>query len=254
MGSSPFAFLFPHVPLVPDVPLDALDARRSIAHDAELFPSDEQLNQRTLWTMLLVVFGWSILGLASALPLYLVSMPCVAQTGPQATFNGVYSTLQDLSLMRLLLLFDEEGIPTTNLLQYPHNARARVIALTVLALVFGLLPASWKVLREFNTMVAYRKSFINMRCEGQELGWLTASRAPGFVGWGERRMKDFLLRTGLSYSMEARDSRDDSQTRSDRRRARRSEEQHLNHQEEANLEVDIQSLFSIGSVLSFVRH
>jgi hypothetical protein len=205
--------------------------------------------------MLFVVLGWSILGLASALPIYLVSTPCVAQTGPQATFGGVYSTLQDLSLMRLLLLFDEGGIPTTNLdEQDPYNARARVIVLTALTIVFGLLPASWRVLREFNTMVMYRESFVNIRCEGQELGWLTASQAPGFVGWGERRMKDFLLKTGLSYSMDVRGGRNDPQTRSDRRRAGRSEEQPLNYEEEANLEIDVRSLFSIGSVRIVVRH
>ena len=49
LGSSWFAFLFPHVPLVPSLPSDVSDAGRSPEIDSELFPSDEQLNQRALW-------------------------------------------------------------------------------------------------------------------------------------------------------------------------------------------------------------
>lgn len=198
------------------------------------------------------MLGWSILGLASALPLYLVSTPCIAQTGSPSIFGGVYSTLHDLSLLRLLRLFDEGGLSTSNLIhiratgidQDPHHARVRVIVLTVLTLVLGLFPALWKILREFNTMVAYRKSFVDVRCAGQELGWLSASQAPGFMGWGERRMKDFILKIGLGYSMEVRDG-NDSRARNDYGRPRRSEEQPLNYQEEANLGVNVQSLFSI---------
>ena len=253
MGSSPFAFLFPRVPLVPDIPSDAQNAGRSAADDAGLFPSDEQLNQRTLWVSFLVVLVWSIVGIAGALPLYLISTPCIAQTGPLATFGGVYSTLHDLSLLRLLRLFNDGGVSTSNSIhtraliieQDPHHARVRVIVLTALTLVLGLFPALWMILREFNTMVAYQRLFVNVRCVGQELGWLSANRAPGFVGWGERRMKDFILKIGLSYSMEAMDGRNDSRARNGSGRPRRSEEQPLNYQEEANLGVNIQSLFSI---------
>jgi calcium permeable stress-gated cation channel len=254
LSSSPFAFLFPHVPLVPHVPSDAPNAGRSAADDAKLFPSDEQLTQRTLWISFLVVLGWSIIGIGGALPLYLVSIPCIAQTGSQGTFGGVYSTLHDLSLLRLLPLFDDGGVSTVNLIhiramgigQDPQHARARVVVLTALTLVLGLFPALWKILGEFNTMVAYRKSFVDVRCVGQELGWLSASRAPGFVGWGEGKMKDFVLKIGLGYSMEVPDRRNDSQTRNGHGRPRRSEEQPLNYLEEANLGVNIQSLFSIG--------
>lgn len=200
------------------------------------------------------MLGWSILGLASALPLYLVSIPCIAQIGSLPTFGGVHSTLEDLSLMRLLRLFDERAISPGNLIQVraigigqdPYHVRVRIIVLTVISLVLGLLPALWKILREFNTMVAYRKSFVEVRCEGQELGWLSASRAPGFVGWGERRMKDFILRIGLGYSMDAQDGRNDSRSRNGYARSRRSEEQPLNYSEEVSLGVNIQSLFSIG--------
>jgi calcium permeable stress-gated cation channel len=254
LDSSPFAFLFPHVPLVPHVSSDTPNAGRSVAEDAELFPSDEQLNQRILWTGFIVVLGWSIMGLAGALPLYLVLTPCIAQTGSPATFGGIYSTLHDLSLLRLLRLFDEGYVSTADLIharpigteQDPHHARARIIVLTALTLVLGLLPALWKILREFNTMVGYRKSFVDVRCGGQELGWLSASRAPGFVGWGERRIKDFILKIGLGYSMEVRGGRNHSRAVNGHGRARRSEEQPLNYQEEANLGVNIQSLFSIG--------
>ena len=229
------------------------NAGRSAADDAELFPSDEQLNQRTLWVSFLVVLAWSILGLAGALPLYLISTPCIAQTGPLATFGGAYSTLHDLSLLRLLRLFNDSDVSTSNLIhtravsieQDPYHARVRVIVLTAITLALWLFPALWKILREFNSMVAYRKLFVEVRCAGQELGWLSASQAPGFVGWGERRMKNFILKIGLGYSMEVRE-RNDSPARNGYGRPRRSEEQTLNYQEEANLGVNIQSLFSIA--------
>lgn len=251
LSSSPFAFLFPQVPLVPSVPHDVPITGPLAVDGAKLFPSDEQLNQRTLWIAYTVVLGWSILGIASALPLYLVSLPCIAQTGSQATFGGVYSTLQDLSLIRLLRTFDQAGVSTSNLnhiraISDPHHARVRVIVLTVLTLMLGLLPALWKILRELNNMVAYRRSFVDVRCVGQELGWLSANRAPGFVGWGEKQMKDYILKIGLGYSMEVRDRRNNTQTRNGRVQNRKSEEQPLNYQEEASLSVNIQSLFSIG--------
>ena len=254
ISSSLFAFLLPHVPLVPYVPSDPPNAGRSAAEDANLFPSDEQLSQRTLWLSFFVVLGWSIIGLASALPLYLVSIPCIAQIASPTTFGGVHSTLEDLSLMRLLRLFDEGVVPPANLTQVraiaieqdPYHVRVRIIVLMAISLVFGLLPALWKILREFNTMVAYRQSFVEVRCEGQELGWLSARRAPGFVGWGEKQMKDFILRIGLGYSIDASDGRNDFRSRNGRARSRRSEEQPLNCQEEVSLGVDIQSLFTIG--------
>jgi hypothetical protein len=262
LGSSFFAFLFPHVPLVPPVPSDVSNAGRSTAEDAKLFPSDEQLNQRALWISFLIVLGWSVLGLVGALPLYLVTTPCIAETGPPAIYGGVYSTLQDLSLMRLLRLFEDGTIPASNLIKIqaradpvnsgdPQHARIRVIILTALTLVLGVFPALWKIVKEFNRLVNYRNAFVNVRCEGKELGWLSARKAPGFVGWGEKRLKDYILKLGLSLSMEAREGRNGNgaRPRNGERRTRRPEErQPLNHNEEANLEIDIQSLFSIGYV------
>lgn len=250
LGSSFWAFLFPHVPLVPSVPSDVSDAGRSRAEDAELFPSDEQLNQRALWVSFLIVLGWTFLGLAGALPLYLVSTPCLAKLPDPAVHGGVYSTLQDLSVLRLLRLLDSGNVTTTSLSSVHSrafvngkdaspNVRIRLIILTVLVLVLALLPALWKIIREFNGLVAYRKRWVEVRCEGKELGWLSARDAPGFVGWGEKRLKDFVLKSGLSSSLESgTDGRNGSR--------RRAEDRPLSHAEEENLEVDIRSLFSIA--------
>lgn len=246
LRSTIWAFLFPPVPLVPSVPSDVSDAGRSLAQDATLFPSDEQLSQRTLWISFLIALGWTILGLGGALPLYLVSTPCLADLGPQSSFGGVYSTLQDLSLLRLLRLLDNGSATNkTNAFRSraivngkdaAPEARRRLIILTVLVLVVGLLPALWKILKEFNGMVAYRKRWIEVRCQGKDMGWLSARKAPGFVGWGEKKLKDFILKTGLSSSLERN---------GDKSRRRQPDDAQLSHGEEANLEVDIQSLFSI---------
>lgn len=254
LGSGLFAFLFPHIPLVPEIPSDISNMGRSPAEDAELFPSDEQLTQRVLWISLHIVLGWTVLGLAGALPLYLVSTPCLADDGPVATFGGTYSTLQDLSLLRLLRFFDIGKVSSSNLVEIqarsitdPQNARARIIVLTVLSVALGLLLPLWKIILEFNKFVAYRRAFVEIKCAGRELGWLSARRAPGFVGWGEKRLKDFVLKMGLSYSMDSRDRQPGTRPRNHSRRNHRQEEsQPLNASEEANLEVDIQSLFSIG--------
>ena len=140
LNDSFWAFLFPHVPLVPSVP----DESELSNAEAEDIPSDSQLSQRVLWIALMIVLGWSVLGLAGALPLYLVNIPCIANTTPQASFGGLYSTLQDLSLLRLLQFIqndngssgnksllkrveDGEGIST--------NIRIRLVILTVFVIV-----------------------------------------------------------------------------------------------------------------------
>ncbi|EEB95408.1 hypothetical protein MPER_05627, partial [Moniliophthora perniciosa FA553] len=95
-------------PLVPSLPDDddATKYGRSAHDDAKNFPSDEQLSQRILWIAFLIVLGWTILGLAGALPLYLINTPCLAKQPTTSEFGGSYSVLQDLSLMRLLELLD----------------------------------------------------------------------------------------------------------------------------------------------------
>lgn len=248
LGSSLWAFLFPHVPFVPSIPKDVSDTGRSPAGDAHLFPSDEQLSQRTLWICFLIVLGWTFLGLGGALPLYLVSTPCLAQSASPGNFSGVYSTLQDLSLLRLLQLYDNSNVTTTNIKglhtraivndDLAHNTYIRLIVLTVLVLGLALFPALWKILHEFNKMVAYRRRWITVKCEGKEMAWLSARDAPGFVGWGEKRLKTFILKSGLSNTFDGRNGA--------RRGQQEDAERPLTREEEANLEVDVQSLFSIG--------
>jgi hypothetical protein len=144
-----------------------------------------------LWIAFLIALGWTILALLGALPLYLVSAPCLAHSLPRASFNGTYSTLQDLSILRLLQLLDIGHVNVTGLERRAFvdgkdaapNARIRIIILTALAIVLGTLPALYKILKEFNRVVAYRRRWIDVRCEGQELAWLSARQAPGFVGW-----------------------------------------------------------------------
>lgn len=228
------------------------DAGRSPAKDALLFPSDEQLSQRILWICTLIAAGWTVLALAGFLPLYMVNTPCLAHSIPQPRFTGVYSVLQDLSLLRLLHLLDAGQVTTTTLsvALFPREivdgtdeapkARLRIIIATVLAIVLGLLPVLWKVLKEFNRTVAYRERWMEVRCQGFEMGWLSARRAPGFVGWGEKRLKDHLVKMGLSSCLDAADRNARS------RRRRRAQE--LNNEEQSNFEIDVQSLFSIGCV------
>ncbi|KAJ7141880.1 hypothetical protein C8R43DRAFT_892427 [Mycena crocata] len=246
LSSSLFAFLHPPVPLVPPVPSDVSDMGQTPAGDAELFPADEQLSQRAIWIALLIALGWAFLGLAGALPLYMVSLPCIADLPSSATFSGAYSTLEDLSLMRLLRAFDsaDPALSTSNLLQNratvsgagdPQHLRIRIIILTVLVFL-TVLPALWKILKELNRLIAYRKRWVELRCEGKQMGWLSAQRAPGFAGWGEQRFKDFVIKSGLSSGME---------NSSDPSRARRSPTRNEDEVEKEGLQIDITSIYSI---------
>lgn len=250
LGSSLWAFLFPHVPLVPSVPEDVSDAGSSAAADAELFPSDEQLGQRTLWVCFLVVLGWSVLALAGLLPLYMVETPCLADSAGQTRFTGAYSVLQDMSLLRLIRLLDDTSVNSSananfvirevvNGKDYASNARTRIIILTALAIVLGVLPVFWKIIREFDRLVAYRKRFMEVKCQGLEMAWLSARYTPGFVGWGEKRLKDFIVKSGLSSNL-------DNESRNSNGRSRRRRRTEWSNEEKADLEVDVQSLFSIG--------
>ncbi|KIM47616.1 hypothetical protein M413DRAFT_439287 [Hebeloma cylindrosporum] len=262
LGSSFFAFLFPKVPLVPPVPSDVSDAGRSIAQDSKLFPSDEELSQRALWIALTMALGWSFLALAGALPLYLINTPCNASYPPSSTYSGGYSTLTDLSLLRLLRLIQSGNINSSNISTNerraiisdsdPYHSRIRVIVLTILVVLLGVLPALIKILREFNRVVAYRRRWLEVKCEGKDLGWLSARKAPGFATWGEKQFKDYLVKIGLSSSLGDAAKRNGNgggaRPRNGERRIRRREEeqQPLNRPEETNTaEVDVQSLFSI---------
>ncbi|KZT30913.1 hypothetical protein NEOLEDRAFT_1053480 [Neolentinus lepideus HHB14362 ss-1] len=245
-----WAFLFPPVPLVPSVPTDVSDAGRSPVRDAELFPSDEQLSQRTLWMTFVIVLGWSIIGLAGALPLYLVSTSCLADSAPHATYMGVYSVLQDLSLLRLLRYYDNQSTSSTTTSFAKRatdgtrltNARVRIIILTILLIVLAVIPGVWKILKEFNRAVAYRERWLKVRCGDMDMAWISARKAPGFRGWGERRLKEFIVKSGLGSTLDTEDT-----TNGRRRRRQDTSEVPLTRvEEEKNLEVDIQGLFSIG--------
>jgi len=251
LGAGFFAFLFPPVPLVPDMPEDVSSAGRSDRSNMDLFPSDEQLSQRAMWVAFLIVLGWTILGLAGALPLYLVTLPCVAEQQSTSTWGGGYSILQEMGLTRLLKLIDSGNISTQNLLSKradgdAQNVRERIIVLTILALVLGLLPALIKILREFNKLVAYRKRWLEVMCDNKDLGWLSVTDAPGLIGWGEGRLKEYIERVGLARSLSTPNSRDESGTHrhGSSSRRRRSEDQPLNESGEM-FEVDVQAVFSI---------
>lgn len=254
LGRSFFAFLFPHVPLVPSIPSDVSESGQDPVQDAEMFPSDEALSQRLLWVCLLMLLGWSVLGLAAFLPLYMVNTPCLAHSIPPPRFSGAYSLLQDLSLLRLLRLLDNESITTTSAFILPFSAReivdggdkapearTRLIIATVLAIVLGVLPILWKILHEFNKLVAYRRIWTEVHCQGLELGWLSTRAAPGFLGWGEKRIKEFIVKAGLSSTLEPTENGNGNGRSRRRRRA-----QEWNSEERAHLEVDVRNLFSVG--------
>ena len=266
LGRSFWAFLFPNVPLVPPVPSDVSDAGKSVAQDAELFPSDELLSQRSLWLCLRMTLAWSLLSLAGLLPLYMVNMPCLARSSPPATFTGAYSVLQDMSLLRLLRLLDGGSVMTQTDLSAPHrreiangsgttsNTRTRIIILTVFAIVLGVLPALHSILREFHRLAAYRSRWLDVRCQGFEMGWLSARRAPGFVGWGEKRLKDFIMKSGLSSSLDSNEMNGNGDGNGSSRTRRRRRTQDWTSEEKALLEIDVQSLFSIGYAYRFPPH
>lgn len=195
------------------MPADVSDLGDSPAGDARLFPSDDELIQRTIWLAFILVLGFTAIALVVALPLYMVSTPCTGDTGPYSTYGGQWSALQDLSLLRLLQLLKQGNInthspvsPLHNALQrrltvdgkdYAHTARIRLIVLTVLLLVVAVFPALIKILREFNKLLAYHRRWAAIRCDGLEMGWLSVSRAPGLKRMGEAQVKALFQRTGM---------------------------------------------------------
>ena len=250
-----WAFLNPPVPLVPSISGVPSDPSEPAAADARKFPSDEELSQRTLWFCFVIVLGWSILGLAGALPLYTISMPCIADTAPAPRFLGGYSTLLDLSLMRVLQLFDDREVSTSinaavlevvNGQDLKWRARLRVIILTALLIVIGVIPALVKILHEYGKLLAFRRKWTDVHLQGKEMGWISAREAPGFVGWGEKRLKDFILRTGLSSSLDFSAEPASSGTG---RRGRSGRPWHstpyMYSEEDVGLQVDVLSLFTI---------
>lgn len=264
LSDSLWSFLFPPVPLVPSLPTNDDDTEKTQT-DPRTIPSDAELGQRVLWICLLIAAVWAFVGLAGALPLYLVDTPCLANSLPGGSFSGIYSTLQDLSVLRLLRLLDDGDFSSQRaqvLLSraieggdIPTNLRVRFIVLTVLVIVLAMLPALYKILKEFGKLVAYRNWWLGVHCDGLEMGWLSAQRAPGFVGWGEQKLKTFLLNNRLSSTLETTGGRIRSGNNagigagySSNRRAQAFGDDvryPMNLEEKMSLEIDIHSLFSI---------
>jgi hypothetical protein len=238
-------------PSISNVPSDPRDPA---AEDPRKFPSDEELSQRTLWVCFVVVLGWSVLGLVGALPLYLISLPCLAETAPPPHYLGGYSTLQDLSILRVLQLFDNRDISTrsnasvleiVNGKDLKSRARVRIIVLTVLLIAVGLIPALVKILREYGTLISFRRKWTDVHLQGKEMGWISARDAPGFTGWGETRLKDFILKTGLSSSLDFSAEPASSGVGRRGRSARNGRGPYMSYEEDVGSEVDISSLFTI---------
>ena len=211
-----------------------------------------------LFLALKVTLGWSIVALGGVIPLYLINTPCNADFPSPAVFGqGGYSTLSDISLIRSLRLFDVGNATSQNLfsraslLDDPFHARIRVIVLTILTILLGLLPALIGVVKEFNAIVAYRSRWLEVKCQKKDLGWLSARKASGFATWGEKQFKDYLVKIGLSSTLSDAAKRNGNGHRTrprngEKRTRRREEEQPLNLNDDIDAEVDVQSLFSIG--------
>jgi hypothetical protein len=207
-----------------------------------------------------MVLGWSILGIFGALPLYMISVPCLADTAPAPHYLGGYSTLQDFSILRVLQLLDDRDVSTsinTSVLEVVNGqdlkwrGRLRVIILTGLLIVLGLVPALIKILHEYGKLVAFRRKWTDVHLHGKELGWISTRDAPGFVSWGEKRLKDFILKTGLSSSLDF--SAEPASSGTGRRgRSRRNVpgSPYMHSDEHLGFEVDILSLFTIMYVSS----
>jgi len=255
-----WAFLNPPVPMVPSISNTPSDPNDPAHEDARKFPSDEELSQRTLWLCFVMVLGWSILGLIAALPLYTISVPCLAVTAPAPRYMGGYSTLQDLSVLRVLELLDDRNVSTSinttvrevvNGQDLRWRGRLRIIILAALLVFVGLVPALIKILREYSKLVAFRRNWTDVHLQGKEMGWISARQVPGFAGWGEKRLKDFILKNGLSSSLDFSAEPASSGTgRNGRSGRRRQGGPYMFSEEDFGLEVDILSLFTIMYVSS----
>ena len=271
LSNKPWAFLFPHAPLVPPVPSDVSDAGRSPADDQRCFPANTSLAQRSIWVAFLITLGWCLVGLVAALPLYMVNTPCIAQTAQAPEHHGQYATFQDMSIVRLLRYL-ANGDRTNGTLvggqlqtrraepfQLARRAEAngpevaanegleaRLIVLTVLVLVVAVLPALWKLLKEFTRLASYRDRWENVHCGGIEMAWLSTNDAPGFRGWGEQRIKDYLVQHGLSITLSRAGSRPGERVAPHTKQ----ETDRTAVENETVPEIDVQGLFTVMCVCS----
>lgn len=197
--------------------------------DSAQFPSDERLAQSTLWHTFIVVCFWSIVGLG-ALPAYLVRTPCVAHVLSNDILGGRFSTMQDLSLFRLLILLDHDALTAPNI-------RTRIII--VGALVVAVMTVSaLRFLYEFNRVVIHRRRWLDIKCGGVEMAWLSLADARGFAGWNENVLKDYLVKIGLSQGF-----KDDSGNQSNTMTSDFALGEGPSKRKD--LEIDVQNLFSI---------
>jgi hypothetical protein len=182
--------------------------------------------------------------------------------------------------LRLLKLLDDNTITTTasfNSLfkratvdgqDVVWKARLRIIILTAIVVSLGVVVPLYRILKEFNLLVAYHKRFAEVRCQGLEMGWLSARKAPGFKGWGERRLKDFIMKAGLSGSLDGNANANNrngangyanghSRNNHNGTMPNRVSTRRSRMLEDGKVEVDVHSLFTIGYVIShciLLRH
>lgn len=219
-----------------------------------------------------------MIALVIALPLYLVQTPCLPQSGYQVDYGGRYSTLNDLSILRLLRMLDDGSISTstskfTSTLfrrlivdgkDAASNAYGRLIALCVIMIVLAIFPVLWKLWKEFTALAAYRRSWHESRCEGVEMGYLSCGTgnswflgnrggAWGWRGWGEGRVKSFFRKAGLGGGTGLRngprpEAKNDHLSAPDRPYSRRLPSA-TSSEEKADAEINVMSVFTIGYVL-----
>lgn len=250
------------MPFVPSLP-DSDDAKEA-NYRGDLktrFRSDEELSQRTLWQAFLLVAGWSIIGLGGALPLYLVGTPCIAESSPTINLGGQYSTLQDLSLLRLLNLLQSNHIMTGQRFTSPSirtivngkdvtsSTKLRMLILTVLVIVVAAIPAIFKLLHEFSKLINHYHLWDFYVCENTEMAWLSKRHAPGFEGWGENQLKDFLISVGLSKGFNKSDRPKGTSSSTNARTRRNRSTTMSSDEDKARLDIDIHGLFTITWVL-----
>ncbi|GJJ09404.1 hypothetical protein Clacol_003626 [Clathrus columnatus] len=210
----------------------------AIESNSTQLPSDEELAQRTLWHAFSVVCFCTIVGLGGGLPLYLVRTPCVADVLNNDPLGGRFSTLQDLSIFRLLTLLDN-GVSTQ------PTTRNRLIIIAVLVMAVITVPSALKFLYEFHRLITYRRLWLDRKCGGVEMGWLSLADAYGFAGWNENDFKDYLVQLGLSQGFQGSGSGQSNVMVSDVVVAE--------HKNDISPEIDIQNLFAIGDTSLLAR-
>lgn len=231
LSKSLWAFLPPHLPIQEDVFRFSNDVDSKL--DSTRLPSDEQLAHRTLLKTFIIVCFSTIVGLAGGLPLYLVQTPCIAHVLRNNPFGGRFSTMQDLSLFRLLDLQDN-NLPTRPKIQI------RLIILAVMVVAVVAIPSILKFLHEFNRIVVYHRQWLGIRCGGMEMAWLSLGDARGFAGWSENTLKDYLVKVGLSQGFKVNDGNQSNVMTSDF-----VQESLVGRKDHVQFEIDIQNLFSV---------